>query len=76
IPQAKLAAPLTPFHFEIRDDRAIAAFDELGKGAYKYYYVVRAVTPGKYVHPPLQADCMYNPSIRASIPASEIEVKE
>src|SRR5262249_27460236 len=60
---------------ESRDDRFVAAF-QLGdrypdkkrlsvKPAYHVAYVVRAVTPGKYVLPGAQVEDMYHPDVRA-----------
>ncbi len=76
VPRINLDVAMLPAHFEMRDDRVILAFDELSKGASRYYYIVRAVTAGTFSHPPVHVECMYNPSIRASVPASVIEIHE
>jgi uncharacterized protein YfaS (alpha-2-macroglobulin family) len=60
-----LAAGITPSYVDLRDDRVLLAFDSLQQGTSHYYYVVRAVTPGKYQHPAVQAECMYDPSINS-----------
>ncbi|MBI5092783.1 MAG: hypothetical protein HZB26_10120 [Candidatus Hydrogenedentes bacterium] len=65
----------TPSFLEIRDDRLVLAFDALGTGTHRYYYVVRAVTPGTYVYPPSQAECMYDDRIHATTETATIEVK-
>jgi uncharacterized protein YfaS (alpha-2-macroglobulin family) len=44
---------------EMRDDRLIAAFDRLERGTHKFYYAVRAVTPGTFHQPGGNAECMY-----------------
>lgn len=64
----------TPSNLEIRDDRLVLAFDSLDEGTHHFYYVVRAVTPGTYQHPPLAAECMYDPSIRAVAAGGQIDV--
>ena len=47
---------------EERDDRYIAAIDMMeGKSEFTLAYVVRAVTPGEFVHPALLAEDMYEP---------------
>jgi hypothetical protein len=48
-----------PSFLEMRDDRLVAAFDRLERGTHKFYYAVRAVTPGTFQHPGGNAECMY-----------------
>lgn len=52
-----------PDHAEARDDRFVAAFNRSGaeKKPVKIGYLVRAVTPGTYVHPAAIAEDMYRP---------------
>lgn len=69
------AGAVTPEYLELRDDRLLAAFMELPKGAHHYYYVVRAVTPGTFQYPGVHAECMYDPMIHASSAAGAIEIK-
>jgi alpha-2-macroglobulin len=54
---------LAPVHMEARDDRYVAAFDRLAsqKPEFSVAYVVRAVTPGRYVHPAAAVEDMYRP---------------
>jgi alpha-2-macroglobulin len=56
---------LTPVNAEYRDDRFVAAFDRLeGQNAtFQIAYTVRAVSPGKYVHPGAIAEDMYRPDL-------------
>jgi uncharacterized protein YfaS (alpha-2-macroglobulin family) len=58
-----LKADVVPAHEEYRDDRFVAAFDRTpGQPAiFTVAYVVRAVAPGRYVHPPAHAEDMYAP---------------
>ncbi len=70
-----------PAHTEYRDDRFVAAFDyfdrENGTGtkpAATVAYVVRAVTPGRYVHPAASVEDMYRPDLHARTGAGTLEV--
>ena len=60
---ARTKSDLTPVHMEARDDRYVAAFDRLAsqKPEFSVAYVVRAVTPGRYVHPGAAVEDMYRP---------------
>ncbi len=49
-------------HTESRDDRLIA-FAGSFSGKKKFYYLLRAVTPGDYIYPPVSAEAMYDPDI-------------
>ncbi len=53
-----------PEHTEFRDDRFTAAIDRASndKAVFTVAYVVRAVSPGKYVLPQAYVEDMYNPS--------------
>ncbi len=64
-----------PAHLDIRDDRVIAAFSYLRKGSHRFYYVVRAITPGTYQRPGAGAECMYEPRIRARTVPENVEVR-
>ncbi|MBM6596727.1 alpha-2-macroglobulin family protein [Microvirga pudoricolor] len=58
-----LTKDVEPAHTEYRDDRLVAAFDR-GPGqpaSFSIAYTVRAVSPGRYVHPPSQIEDMYRP---------------
>lgn len=54
---------VAPVHSEYRDDRFVAAFDRNGRerASFNVAYIVRAVTPGRYVHPPATVEDMYRP---------------
>jgi uncharacterized protein YfaS (alpha-2-macroglobulin family) len=53
-----------PEHTEFRDDRFTAAIDRKSddKAVFTVAYVVRAISPGKYVLPQATVEDMYNPS--------------
>ncbi|MBI4559866.1 MAG: hypothetical protein HY706_19935 [Candidatus Hydrogenedentes bacterium] len=65
----------TPSYLDLRDDRLIYAFNALEAKTHNFYYVVRAVTPGKYQYPPAQTECMYDPSINGASQLLTMEVK-
>jgi uncharacterized protein YfaS (alpha-2-macroglobulin family) len=52
-----------PAHAEFRDDRFTAAFDRKSTDAamFTVAYVVRAVSPGKYILPQAYVEDMYRP---------------
>jgi uncharacterized protein YfaS (alpha-2-macroglobulin family) len=52
-----------PTHTESRDDRFVAAFDAgtAANATFGAAYIVRAVSPGRYVHPAAFAEDMYRP---------------
>ena len=60
---------------EMRDDRLIAAFDQLQQGTHTFSYVVRAVTPGTYQYPSATIECMYDGEVKGRTAASSVVVK-
>jgi uncharacterized protein YfaS (alpha-2-macroglobulin family) len=58
-----LQTEVTPVTEEYRDDRFVAAFDrDTGqKATWTVAYTVRAVAPGRYVHPAATVEDMYRP---------------
>ncbi|MBF9235027.1 alpha-2-macroglobulin [Microvirga alba] len=58
-----LKRDVEPVHTEYRDDRFVVAFDrEPDQPAFfTVAYMVRAVSPGRYVHPSAQVEDMYRP---------------
>jgi hypothetical protein len=72
-----------PQHTEFRDDRFVAAVDlsqrgdEEGKARDKlaFAYIVRAVSPGTYLHPAATVEDMYRPERFARTAAGRLEVK-
>ncbi len=66
VPSGSLKEAVLPSHMEIRDDRVVLAFNQLHRGTHHFYYLVRAVTKGRYQYPPIQAECMYDAKIRSS----------
>lgn len=61
-------------HSDYRDDRAIFYLN-LAKGkSKKYTYLVRSVSQGQYLHPPVSAEAMYDPGIRCRSASDTIQV--
>jgi uncharacterized protein YfaS (alpha-2-macroglobulin family) len=69
--------PKDPTHSEFRDDRFTAAFDRASgdKAVFTVAYVVRAVSPGKYVLPQAYVEDMYNPSRYGRTGTGSVEVR-
>jgi len=80
-----LNATARPEHSEFRDDRFVAAFNfptantnGTGKApaaSATVAYMVRAVTPGSYVHPAATVEDMYRPERHARTAAGRLTVK-
>lgn len=56
---------------DIRDDR-ILLFTKPVSGVSTFYYLARAVTPGKFLVPPVSAECMYEPDARSVTSQAEM----
>lgn len=58
-----LKQTVTPEHTEYRDDKFVASFDRSSgqPKSFSIAYIVRAVSPGRYMHPPATAEDMYRP---------------
>jgi hypothetical protein len=67
---------LEPTNAEFRDDRFSAAFDRKSGDAsvFTVAYVVRAVAPGRYVHPQAYVEDMYRPDRFGRTASGAIEV--
>ena len=62
-------------HVEFRDDRFVASVTrQEGDGAFVVAYTVRAVSPGRYAHPPAMVEDMYRPDRFARTAAGTLEV--
>lgn len=56
---------------DIRDDRMLL-FTRPVSGRSVFCYLARAVTPGKYIVPPVSAECMYEPEVRSVTSQAEM----
>ena len=67
-------ANLAPDSLDLRDDRVLI-FTTLPANQWRNLYsLTRAVSPGSFRLPPIHAEAMYNPAIRASGERGRIEV--
>jgi uncharacterized protein YfaS (alpha-2-macroglobulin family) len=66
-----------PVHSEFRDDRFTAAFDRNAsdKAVFSVAYVVRAVSPGRYVLPQAYVEDMYRPDRFGRAATGSVEVE-
>lgn len=68
-------ANLQPRYMDLRDDRILLFVDLPADSWQQYYTLVRAVTPGTFRLPPVEAEAMYNPTIKAVGERGTVEVK-
>lgn len=63
-------------HTEFRDDRFVAALDRTADNdrSFTLAYVVRAVSPGRYVHPAAVVEDMYRPHLQARTGTGTVEI--
>jgi uncharacterized protein YfaS (alpha-2-macroglobulin family) len=62
-------------HVDIRDDRALIFVDLRDKKWHEFSLLVRAILPGRFQLPPVQAEAMYDPTRRAVGPRGQVEVR-
>jgi len=67
---------IDPSFLDLRDDRVLLFTDLPDQEWRSSYALLRAVTPGTFRLPPLQAEAMYDPSVRAAGERGAFEVKE
>jgi uncharacterized protein YfaS (alpha-2-macroglobulin family) len=63
------------FRSELRDDRALFFVDHMPAGMYRYRYLARATTTGKFVLPPTKAEQMYVPEVFGRTAAGRVDVR-
>lgn len=59
---------------EVRDDRVLFFVDHMAAGVYRYRYLARATSIGRFVVPPSKAENMYAPEVFGRTGAATIEV--
>jgi hypothetical protein len=67
-------ASLQPDFFDFRDDQALIFFGLPDTRWRTAYVLMRAVSPGNFRLPPIQAEAMYEPEVRATTDRGSIEV--
>jgi len=67
-------ANLQPRYMDLRDDRILLFTDLPADSWQTFYTLVRAVAPGRFRLPPVQAEAMYNPAIRGTGERGTMEV--
>jgi len=65
----------TPDHIDIRDDRLLLFTGLPRTKNMKYRYLVRVISSGKFVLPPIKASCMYDPDIESINGKGVIKIK-
>ncbi len=65
----------TPQYMDVRDDRIHFYTHVNGTREQQFYYVVRAVTPGRFRMGPASADCMYRADYHSTNGSGIIEVR-
>lgn len=68
-------ANLQPRYMDLRDDRILLFVDLPADTWQTFYTLVRAVTPGTFRLPPVEAEAMYNPTLKAVGERGTVEVK-
>jgi uncharacterized protein YfaS (alpha-2-macroglobulin family) len=61
---------------ELRDDRVLFFVEHMAAGMYRYRYLARATTLGRFVAPPTRAEEMYAPETFGRTAASTVEVSK
>jgi len=64
-----------PSFLDLRDDRILVFLDLPDKRWQTIYTLVRAVTPGSFRLPPVQAEAMYNPALMARGQRGSVQVR-
>jgi len=65
----------TWYRREVHDDRVVFFADEMPAGLYRFRYLARATTLGRFVVPPTTVAEMYQPEVYARTAASELVVR-
>ena len=68
-------ANLQADYTDLRDDRVLVFTDLPANTWQTFYTVLRAVAPGTFRLPPVHAEAMYNPALRATGDRGRVEVK-
>ncbi|HKP62741.1 MAG TPA: alpha-2-macroglobulin [Polyangiales bacterium] len=75
LPIALPGSTFAPEYGDVREDR-IVLYGSVGPDAVTFEYAIKATNAGKYAVPPVQAESLYDRSVRARGVGSEIRVTE
>jgi hypothetical protein len=73
-PDAQFVNRFADARLDVRDDRLVLMGSLSSPGMGTYVYTARAVTPGKFVLPPVHAECMYDSAINSIWGSGTFEV--
>ena len=59
----------------MRDDRLLLFVDNMPGDVSSFSYTIRAVNKGTFVLPPLMAEAMYDPAIKANTQSGRVTVE-
>jgi uncharacterized protein YfaS (alpha-2-macroglobulin family) len=65
---------VVPYHREMHDDRVLTFVEHMPAGMYRYSYVARATTVGRFLVPPTKAECMYDAGVFGRTAGGTFEV--
>lgn len=68
-------ATLQAAYYDLRDDRVLVFADLPANSWQTFYTVLRAVAPGSFRLPPVHAEAMYDPALRATGERGRLEVE-
>jgi uncharacterized protein YfaS (alpha-2-macroglobulin family) len=63
-----------PAYLDLRDDRVLMFVDLPANRWQTHHALLRAVTPGTFRVPPVQAEAMYDPALRATGPRAMLQI--
>ena len=61
-------------HSEVRDDEVRLYASQMPPGVHTWRYVVRATSPGEFIHPPTTVEAMYQPEIFGRTQAGRMHI--
>lgn len=61
-------------HTEFREDRFLAAINWRDRKSFQLAYIVRAISPGEFMHPAASVEDMYRPDLRARTAQGRITI--
>ncbi|HGG05076.1 MAG TPA: alpha-2-macroglobulin family protein, partial [Aliiroseovarius sp.] len=67
---------VVPENTEFRQERFLAAVDWESDKTFRLAYVVRAITPGDFLHPAASVEDMYRPTFRAHSDTGRVRISE